>query len=79
MLIGQFPEVYHGQGISEAVFSAPARRVTAQGDNTTYRRQHRLQSGTCCGYRAQGRVERIEDPVPPEIGSARGKRENYIG
>ncbi|EGI6450418.1 hypothetical protein UM29_004457 [Salmonella enterica subsp. enterica serovar Reading] len=70
MSVHKFPEVYHGQGISEAVFSAPARRVTAQGDNTTYRRQRRLQSGACCGYRAQGGVERIEDPVLPFFGSA---------
>ncbi|EDU8206681.1 hypothetical protein CSN84_003893 [Salmonella enterica subsp. diarizonae] len=26
-----FPEVYHGEGISEALFSVPAGRVTGQG------------------------------------------------
>nr|AFK88832.1 hypothetical protein [Salmonella sp. 96A-29192] len=34
MHIQDFPEVYHGQGISEAVFSAPARRVTGKVHNT---------------------------------------------
>ena len=33
--IHNFPEVYHGQGISEAVFPAPARRVTGKVHNTT--------------------------------------------
>ena len=34
-VIPQFPEVYHGQGVSEALFSAAARRVTGQGRDTT--------------------------------------------
>ena len=33
--ITMFPEVYHGQGISKAVFSAPEDRVTGQGRDTT--------------------------------------------
>ncbi|KJX16038.1 hypothetical protein SG74_23020 [Enterobacter hormaechei subsp. xiangfangensis] len=33
-----FPEVYHGDGISKAAISAAARRVTARIINTTYRR-----------------------------------------
>nr|AVX49925.1 hypothetical protein [Escherichia coli] len=31
-----FPEVYHGQGISKAPFSGVERAVTGQGVNTTY-------------------------------------------
>lgn len=31
-----FPEVYHGQGISKAPKSAAARRVTGECRNTTY-------------------------------------------
>ncbi len=31
-----FPEVYHGQEVSEARFFAAARRVTGQGMGTTY-------------------------------------------
>lgn len=34
--ITQFPEVYHGQGISKAPFSGVERAVTGQGVNTTY-------------------------------------------
>lgn len=34
-VIPQFPEVYHGQEVSEALFSAAARRVTGQGRDTT--------------------------------------------
>ncbi|EDV2692331.1 hypothetical protein QC47_004338 [Salmonella enterica subsp. enterica] len=42
MSIHNFPEVYHGQGISEAVFPAPARRVTNKVSDTTYRITVRL-------------------------------------
>ncbi|EAQ1150950.1 hypothetical protein EZM06_25605 [Salmonella enterica] len=42
MHINDFPEVYHGQGISEAVFPAPARRVTNKVSDTTYRITGRL-------------------------------------
>ena len=31
-----FPEVYHGEGISKAPKSAAARRVTGECRNTTY-------------------------------------------
>lgn len=31
-----FPEVYHGQGISKAAFSGGERPVTGQGRDTTY-------------------------------------------
>ncbi|MHW95506.1 hypothetical protein D9F59_22810 [Escherichia coli] len=31
-----FPEVYHAQEIIISLFSAPARRITGQGDGTTY-------------------------------------------
>ncbi len=34
-VIPQFPEVYHGQGISKAGFSGGEREVTGQGRNTT--------------------------------------------
>ncbi|EBD9258326.1 hypothetical protein DAE35_18710 [Salmonella enterica] len=46
MHIHDFSEVYHGQGISEASFSAAARRITARGitqyieDNTVDRVAH---------------------------------------
>lgn len=35
-VIPHFPEVYHGQEVSEALFSAAARRITGQGDDTAY-------------------------------------------
>ncbi|EFD1564437.1 hypothetical protein FEK94_27630, partial [Escherichia coli] len=35
MSVRNFPEVYHGQGINEAVFSGPAGRLTEQGADTT--------------------------------------------
>ncbi|OWP37492.1 hypothetical protein CEG93_00370 (plasmid) [Raoultella ornithinolytica] len=35
-VISNFPEVYHGQEVSEALFSAAARRGTGQGRDTTY-------------------------------------------
>lgn len=31
-----FPEVYHGQGISKAAFSGGERPVMGEGRNTTY-------------------------------------------
>lgn len=31
-----FPEVYHGQGISKAAFSGGERQVTGEGRDTTY-------------------------------------------
>ncbi|PBN50530.1 hypothetical protein ABE93_030075 [Escherichia coli] len=31
-----FPEVYHDEEIIISRFSAPARRITGQGDDTTY-------------------------------------------
>ncbi|ENW5394971.1 hypothetical protein ACFLP9_004977, partial [Escherichia coli] len=31
-----FPEVYHAEEIIISLFSAPARRITGQGDDTTY-------------------------------------------
>lgn len=34
--LAKFPEVYHGQEVSEALFSAAARRVTGEGRDTTY-------------------------------------------
>ncbi|EAV2219205.1 hypothetical protein FHL29_23510 [Salmonella enterica] len=42
MLIHDFPEVYHGQGINEAVFSAPENRVTGKVHNTI--------SGVICSW-----------------------------
>ncbi len=32
-----FPEVYHAEEIIISLFSAPARRITGKGNNTTYR------------------------------------------
>nr|AAW58859.1 hypothetical protein O2R_91 [Escherichia coli] len=34
--IHNFPEVYHAEEITTQRFSAPARRITGQGNNTTY-------------------------------------------
>nr|AVR61051.1 hypothetical protein [Escherichia coli] len=34
--IHNFPEVYHAEKIIISLFSAPARRITGQGDDTTY-------------------------------------------
>ncbi|EPD7736244.1 hypothetical protein ACSD2E_004760, partial [Escherichia coli] len=34
--IHNFPEVYHAEEIIISLFSAPARRITGQGDDTTY-------------------------------------------
>ncbi len=34
--LAKFPEVYHGQEVSEALFSDAARRVTGQERDTTY-------------------------------------------
>ncbi|EAQ1372324.1 hypothetical protein AXQ84_24330 [Salmonella enterica subsp. enterica serovar Typhimurium] len=42
MHIHDFPEVYHGQGITTPVFPAPARRVTNKVSDTTYRITDRL-------------------------------------
>ncbi|ECB0961854.1 hypothetical protein B7N07_17160 [Salmonella enterica subsp. enterica serovar Derby] len=35
-VIDGFPEVYHAEEIIISLFSAPARRITGQGDDTTY-------------------------------------------
>ncbi|EFO4247417.1 hypothetical protein CAA36_23580 [Escherichia coli] len=35
-VIDGFPEVYHAEEITTQRFSAPARRITGQGNNTTY-------------------------------------------
>jgi hypothetical protein len=34
-----FPEVYHGEGITTPPFSGAERPVTGQGNSTTYRRK----------------------------------------
>ncbi|EDE8386787.1 hypothetical protein BZU18_22705 [Salmonella enterica subsp. enterica serovar Shubra] len=79
MSIHNFPEVYHGQGISKAVFSAPA-----SGSQGRFITQHLVatapdRAATSCvdGVCSTGSIP--ADPGPPEIGSSRGKRENYIG
>ncbi|HGC3804960.1 TPA: hypothetical protein ACIYI3_005272, partial [Escherichia coli] len=35
-VIDRFPEVYHAEEIIISLFSAPAWRITGQGNNTTY-------------------------------------------
>ncbi|EIG95418.1 hypothetical protein EC970246_B0079 [Escherichia coli 97.0246] len=35
-VIDGFSEVYHAEEIIISLFSAPARRITGQGDDTTY-------------------------------------------
>ena len=58
-VIPQFPEVYHGQEVSEALFSAAARRVTGQGRDTTssviVSQEHRYI--LCCRAAARRRPE----------------------
>jgi len=52
-----FPEVYHGQGISKAAFSGGERQVTGEGRDTTYSvivsREHRYI--LCCRAAARRR------------------------
>ncbi|EBT3729778.1 hypothetical protein CKP35_20360 [Salmonella enterica] len=78
MLIHDFPEVYHGQGISEAVFSA--LRAGSQGRVIT---QHLVATAaeddaTSCVSVPQRAGEDEADPGLPFSGSERKKREKYI-
>jgi hypothetical protein len=66
-----FPEVYHGEGISKAAIFASARRIAGPGKDTIYSTNVSWHGGTCCvswPLRAGGKEE---DPEQPEIGSAR--------
>jgi hypothetical protein len=38
LIYSNFPEVYHGEGISKAAFYGGEQAVTGPGINTTYRR-----------------------------------------
>lgn len=63
------PEVYHGHGISKAVFSAPEDRVTGQRRDTTYSVMVSWNTATSCvawPLRAGGAEA---DPELTEIGS----------
>ncbi|EAW8720531.1 hypothetical protein F9H41_22655 [Salmonella enterica subsp. enterica serovar Montevideo] len=79
MSVHNFPEVYHGQGISKAVFSAPARRGTGKVDNTISARFLADDDATSCVSVLQRAGEDEEDPGLPFFGSDRKKRELYIG
>lgn len=74
-VIPQFPEVYHGQEVSEALFSAAARRVTGQGRDTTssviVSQEHRYI--LCC--RAAARRSRSGRSGTSFFGSAMKKSE----
>lgn len=74
-VIPQFPEVYHGQEVSEALFSAAARRVTGQGSDTTYSAYFADDAAISCvaGPLRAGGAE--ADPEQPFFGSDREKRE----
>ena len=67
--ITQFPEVYHGQGISKAAISAAGHQVTRQGRDTIYRREISLISGTCCVSLPLRASEVREDPGLRVFGS----------
>lgn len=73
-VIRQFPEVYHGQEVSEALFSAAARRVTGQGRDTTSSVIISWNTATSCGagpLRAGGAEE---DPEHAFFGSTERRR-----
>lgn len=64
-----FPEVYHGQGISKAAFSGGERPVMGQGRDATYRVTLSWKTATSCvdgPLRAGGRKA---DPGPGVFGS----------
>ena len=79
LLIHNFPEVYHGQGITTPPISGAGRPVTGEGINTTYRINGSCQSVIYCVSWPlhAGRAE--EDPELPFFGSDREKREERIG
>lgn len=64
-VIPQFPEVYHGQGITTQPFSGGERAVTGQGRDTTYRVTVSWKTATSCvaGPLLAGGVRR-----DPELG-----------
>ena len=67
--IAQFPEVYHGQGISKAGFSGGEGAVTGQGRETAYSAKVAYNTATSCVFSALSAGDAKEDPKPPEIGS----------
>jgi hypothetical protein len=72
-----FPEVYHGQGISEALFSAAARRVTKRGKkHNIQEKRHMNKWHMLCFCDAASRREE-EDPELAFSDLSR-KRENYV-
>lgn len=66
-----FPEVYHAEEIIISLFSAPARRITGQEDDTTYSAISSRVGTTCCDDGRWRCVGGEEDPELPETGSMR--------
>lgn len=64
-VIPHFPEVYHGQEVSEALFSAAARRVTGQGRDTTSSVIAAGNTATSC---VSGPLRAGAVPADPELG-----------
>lgn len=64
-VIPQFPEVYHGQEVSEALFSAAARRVTGQGRDTTYSVK---EANNTAAYCVSWPLSAGRAPADPELG-----------
>jgi hypothetical protein len=73
-----FPEVYHGQGISEALFSAAARRVTERG-GTQHMEEKQLTEWHMLCFAPLRAVGKKEDPELAFFGSQQKKRELCIG
>lgn len=69
-----FPEVYHGQGISKAGFSGGERAVAGQGSDTTYSAYFADDAAISCvaGPLRAGGAE--ADPEQPFFGSAERRR-----
>ncbi len=64
-VIPQFPEVYHGQEVSEALFSAAARRVTGQGGTQHLASSSAGNTATSC---VSGPLRAGAVPADPELG-----------
>lgn len=68
-----FPEVYHGQGISKAGFSGGEGAVTGQGRDTAYSAKVAYNTATSCVFSALSAGDAKEDPKLPFFGSEREK------
>ncbi|AEJ60103.1 hypothetical protein UMNF18_pIncFV46 (plasmid) [Escherichia coli UMNF18] len=69
-----FPEVYHAEEIIISLFSAPARRITGQEDDTTYSAISSRVGTTCCDDGRWRCVGGEEDPELPFFGSQKWRR-----